>query len=289
MHELKGRNLPLTGARRFVIDLVHFARQIPSTPVSRPMDVSALTVPRDTHPARPSWAVLFMKAYALVGADHPPLRRALLEFPWPRLYEHPWMNCALAIERSIQEEQGVFVALFRAPEQQTLGQLQEALAVYKSQPVEDVGVYRRAMCVSRGPTPVRRLLWWSTLHISGYKRAKRFGTFGLTSYGALGAESLHPISPLTTTMTYGPISPAGQVIVKLIYDHRVLDGAYIARRLRDIEDTLHGPILDELRRDRSDALDGLGANSATDPTPAPAPLSKPHFLNPAPGVEKRPR
>jgi hypothetical protein len=285
MHELKGRNLPLTGPRRFVIDLVHFARQIPSTPVSRPMDVSALTVPRDTHPARPSWAVLFMKAYALVGADHPPLRRALLEFPWPRLYEHPWMNCALAIERSIQEEQGVFVALFRAPEQQTLGQLQEALAVYKSQPVEDVGVYRRAMCVSRGPTLVRRLLWWSTLHISGYKRAKRFGTFGLTSYGALGAESLHPISPLTTTMTYGPISPAGEVIVKLIYDHRVLDGAYIARRLRDIEDTLHGPILDELRRDRSNVSEGLGIRTV----PPPGPVGKPHFLNPAPGVENPPR
>jgi hypothetical protein len=283
MHELKGRNLPLTGPRRFVIDLVHFARQIPSTPVSRPMDVSALTVPRDTHPARPSWAVLFMKAYALVGADHPPLRRALLEFPWPRLYEHPWMNCALAIERSFQEEQGVFVGLFRAPERQTLGQLQEALAIYKSQPVEDVGVYRRAMCVSRGPALVRRLLWWSTLHISGYKRAKRFGTFGLTSYGALGAESLHPISPLTTTMTYGPISPAGEVIVKLIYDHRVLDGAYIARRLRDIEDTLHGPILDELRRERSDVPEG----HRTDP--APGPVGKPHFLKPAPGVETPPR
>jgi hypothetical protein len=283
MHELKGRNLPLTGPRRFVIDLVHFARQIPSTPVSRPMDVSALSVPRDTHPARPSWAVLFMKAYALVGADHPPLRRALLEFPWPRLYEHPWMNCSLAIERSFQEEQGVFVGLFRAPEQQTLGQLQEALAIYKSQPVEDVGVYRRAMCVSRGPALVRRLLWWSTLHISGYKRAKRFGTFGLTSYGALGAESLHPISPLTTTMTYGPISPAGEVIVKLIYDHRVLDGAFIARRLRDIEDALHGPILDELRRDRADAPEGLRTD------PAPASVGKPHVLNPAPGVETPPR
>ena len=84
-------------------------------------------------------------------------------------------------------------------------------------------------------------------------------------------------------MTYGPISPAGEVIVKLIYDHRVLDGAYIARRLRDIEDTLHGPILDELRRDRSDAPEGLRTD------PAPGPVGKPHFLNPAPGVEKPPR
>jgi hypothetical protein len=285
MHELKGRNLPLTGPRRFVIDLVHFARQIPSTPVSRPINVSALSDPRAGHPSRPSWAVVFMKAYALVGADHPPLRRALLEFPWPRLYEHPWMNCALAIERSFEDEQGVFVGLFRAPEQQTLGQLQEALAFYKDQPVEKVGVYRRAMCVSRGPALVRRLLWWSTLHVSGYKRAKRFGTFGLTSYGALGAESLHPISPLTTTMTYGPISATGEVIVKLIYDHRVLDGAYIARRLQDIEAMLHGPILDELRSDRS----ATPAEHGTTSEPPPVLGGKPYFLSPAARAERPPR
>ncbi|MDR3637348.1 MAG: hypothetical protein P4L84_26325 [Isosphaeraceae bacterium] len=253
MHESKGSNVPLSGTRRFVIDLIHFARQVPSTPVCRQVNVSALFEPRQRHSARPSWALLFMKAYALVGAAHPPLRRALLEFPWPRLYEHPWMNCALAIERSYNNEPGVFVGLFRAPEEQTITQLQEAPSWYKKQPLEEVGVYRRALKFSRVPTPIRRMFWWSTLNLSGYKRAKRFGTFGLTSYGALGAESLHPISPLTTTLTYGPISPAGDVIVKLIYDHRVLDGAYIARRLRDIDATLNGPILEELRAGESNA------------------------------------
>jgi hypothetical protein len=247
MHEPKGSILPITGPRRFVIDLVHFAKRVPSTPVSRIVNVSALFAPRDEHPSRPSWALLFMKAYSLVGANHPPLRRALLEFPWSRIYEHPWMNCALAIERSYLGEHGVFVGLFRAPEQQTIGQLQEALSWYKHQPLEKVGVYRLALRVSRAPTVVRRLLWWSTLNISGFKRAKRFGTFGLTSYGALGAESLHPISPLTTTLTFGPIAPSGDVTIKLIYDHRVLDGAYIARRLRDIENILNTDILNELR------------------------------------------
>jgi hypothetical protein len=247
MHEPKGTILPISGPRRFIIDLVHFARQVPSTPVSRQVNVSALFEPRARHPAHPSWALLFMKAYALVGAQNPPLRRALLEFPWPRLYEHPWMNCALAIERQFQGDHGVFVGLFRAPEQQTIGQLQEALTYYKNQPLDRVGVYRRALKFSRVPRPIRRAFWWSTLNVSGYKRAKRFGTFGLTSYGALGAESLHPISPLTTTLTFGPISPDGEVVVKLIYDHRVLDGAYIARRLRDIEANLNGAILDELR------------------------------------------
>jgi hypothetical protein len=247
MHEPKGRILPISGPRRFIIDLVHFARQVPSTPVSRLVNVSALMEPRASHPLRPSWALLFMKAYALVGMQHPPLRRALLEFPWPRIYEHPWMNCALAIERTFQGDHGVFVGLFRAPEQQTICQLQEALRFYKNQPLERVGIYRRALKFSRVPQPIRRLFWWSTLNVSGFKRAKRFGTFGLTSYGALGAESLHPISPLTTTLTFGPISSSGEVIVKLIYDHRVLDGAYVARRLRDIETTLQGAIADELR------------------------------------------
>ena len=32
MHEPKGSILPITGPRRFIIDLVHFARQVPSTP-----------------------------------------------------------------------------------------------------------------------------------------------------------------------------------------------------------------------------------------------------------------
>ena len=270
MHEPKGTILPISGPRRFIIDLVHFARQVPSVPVSRLVDVSDLIEARAEHPMRPSWALLFMKAYAMVGAEHAPLRRALLEFPWSRFYEHPWMNCALAIERSFQGDHGVFIGLFRAPDQQTITQLQLALDFYKDQPLEKVGVYRRALKFSRVPRPIRRLFWWSTLNVSGYKRAKRFGTFGLTSYGALGAESLHPISPLTTTLTLGPISPERRVVVKLIYDHRVLDGVYVARRLRDVEAHLNGPILDELRRDSATPLDPSSSSREASPEPPAA-------------------
>lgn len=248
MTEPKGRGVRITGTRRFIIDLIHFARKVPSVPVSRTIDVSRLFDARDAHPARPSWSLLFMKAYALVCAAHSPLRRAYLGFPWARLYEHPQTNCALALERSLDGDDGIFVGLFRAPEAQTIDQLQEGLDFYKNQPLRQVGFFRQTLNMNLVPTPLRRFLWWSTLNVSGFKRAKRFGTFGLSSYGALGAESIHPISPLTTTLTYGPISSDGHVVVKLIYDHRVLDGAYIARRLADIETTLNGPILHELRQ-----------------------------------------
>ena len=273
MHEPKGRYIPLTGPRRFIGDLVYFARKVPSAPVSRVMDLSTLVDARARHPYRPSWACLFMKAYALVGAQNSALRRSYLEFPWPRLYEHPWMNCALAIERLHQGEEGVFVGIFRAPEHQTLIQLQQALSWYKNEALEKVGFYRMALRFSHVPTPVRRAFWWVTLNTSGYKRCKRFGTFGLSSYGNLGAENLHPISPLTTTLTYGPIDPAsGRVVVKLIYDHRVLDGAYIARRLGDIEEALSGPVRDELQNDvekQPDPMEGPPRNVE--------PLLKPHL------------
>jgi hypothetical protein len=274
MHEPKGRWLPLAKPRRFIGDLVHFARRIPSAPVSRVFDIASLIDPRIGHPARPSWSCVFMKAYALVGAEHAPLRRSLLEFPWPRLYEHPWMNCALAIERTYQGEEGVFVGLFRAPEQQTLTQLQQSVSWYKNETLEKVGFYRMALRFSQAPLPIRRLLWWGALNFSGQKRCKRFGTFGLSSYGSLGAEQIHPISPLTTTLTYGPIDPiTGRVVVKLIYDHRVLDGAYVARRLRDVELVMNGVILDELRNDRpAPGTNQFGGASVTG-----EPLRKPHL------------
>jgi hypothetical protein len=273
MRELKGRSVPLTGPRLFINDLVHFARKVPSAPVSRVFDVSTLFEPRARHAARPSWACLFMKAYAVVGAAHAPLRRSYLEFPWPRLYEHPWMNCALAIERDHEGENGVFVGLFRAPEAQTLAQIQYWLQWYKNEKLEKVGFYRQALRFSKIPTPIRRSFWWVTLNVSGYKRCKRFGTFGLTSYGSLGAENLHPISPLTTTLTFGPIDPAtGRVVVKLIYDHRVLDGAYIARRLRDIETVLKTTIRDELLENRNEV--GIGP---IEPAVTAQRLLKPHL------------
>ncbi len=248
MPEPMGRSLPLSAPRIFITDLLRYASRIPTVPVSRIMEIGDLVQPRRQHPARPSWSLLFMKAFGTVCRQHPPLRRAYISFPFARLYEHPQAVCALALEREYQGEEGIFVGLFRAPEEQTLAQLQESLDWYKRTPLEEIGFYRQALRVSRAPWPIRRFLWWSTLETSGYKRAKRFGTFGLSSYGALQAESLHPISPLTTTMTYGPIDPStGRVNVKLIYDHRVLDGAYIARRLADLEAELRGPIRDELR------------------------------------------
>jgi len=263
MHEPRGRYIPVSPSRRIIMDLMHEARQVPSIPVQRQIDVSGLEEIRRCTDPRISWFIIFMKAFAVVAKANPQLRRSLVTYPWYRFYDHPFSICSLAIERGHDGEPCLFFAHFRAPEEQSLTELQEALTYYKNAPVEDVGLYRRALKIGVLPTPVRRLLWWSTLNFSGAKRAKRLGTFGLTSYGSLGAESLHPISPLTCTFNFGPISCDGKVVIKMIYDHRTIDGSEVARRLRDIEAVLNSSIKPELTvlAERSKTFSETGSNT----------------------------
>ncbi len=94
---------------------------------------------------------------------------------------------------------------------------------------------------------LRHLLWWLGLNLSGYRRARNWGTFAVSVYSSLGAESLHPLSPLTTTLNYGVIADDGTVDVRIIYDHRVLDGSSVARALADLEQTLNGRLIDSLQ------------------------------------------
>jgi hypothetical protein len=247
MNERRGHSLPLSSPRRLVGDLLHFARKVPSIPVQRRINIAALCDARARAAGRPGWCAIFLKAYSLVAARTPELRRAYMGWPWPRLYEHPVNVASVAVSRDYRGEPAVLFAHFQSPEEQPLNQLEAHLRHFMAAPVESIGLYRRALRVSRLPRPLRRLLWWVGLNSSGPKRAKRMGTLGLSAYSGLGAESLHPISPLTTTLTYGVIGSDGATDVRLVYDHRVLDGATVARALVALEATLTGEILAELR------------------------------------------
>jgi hypothetical protein len=235
MGEPYGRRLPLSRARRLIGDLLYFAQKVPSVPVQRRMNLSALLATRERATPRPSWCTLFTRAYATVAAGRPELRRAYIAFPWPHLYEHPVSVASIAIERQLGDEDAVFFIQVRGPEHHSCEQLDRFVKVCKELPIEQVGTIRRALRVSRLPRPLRRLVWWVGLNYSGYKRARNMGTFGVTVYSGLGAEALHPLSPLTTTLNYGVIADDGTVDVRLIYDHRVLDGATVARALADLE------------------------------------------------------
>jgi hypothetical protein len=241
-----GRHLPLSLSRRMMCDLLHFGKQVPTVPVQRQMNLAGLRAARDAALVRVSWTVLFTKAYALLARDLAVLRQAYLTFPWERIYEHPVSNPYISIEADYRGEKVVSGLILRAPENAPLDELNGHLENFRTRPIESCGRFRKSLLITRLPRFLRRWLWWYALNVSGAKKAKYLGTFGVSVYSALGAESLHPIVPLTTTLNYGVIAPDGSVPVRIIYDHRLMDGATVARALGQLEEILTGPIVREL-------------------------------------------
>lgn len=243
----RGRRLRLSCNRTLVIDLLHYDRQAPMVAQDRVCDLSRVAECRERATRRIGWSILFLKAYALTAREFPPLRRCLLRWPWPHLYEHPHSVAMLAVNREFEGEERLCWARFPCPEEQPLERMQRALEErYRGQPVEKV--FRRQVLLSRLPTPLRRLAWWATRNLSGARRAKRLGTFGLTTIAAQGAEIRRPPSPLTSALTFGSLDESNRCRATIAYDHRVMDGALVGRALARLEDVLRGPIAEELRR-----------------------------------------
>jgi len=243
---MKSRRISLSRPRRFLRDLLHFARQVPTVPVQRRMALAELVHARGAIPDRPRWAAIFLKAYSLVAGDFPPLRRVYFGLPWPHLREYPTTVASIAVERDYRGEPCVFFGRIFVPGNLPLQEINARIRAFTEAPVEAVRPFRAMLRVAGLPSPLRRALIWLGLNLPR-TRPGQFGTFGLSVYSSLGSESLHPLSPLTTTVTYGVIDLDGTVAVRLIYDHRVFDGTTAARALGRLEEVLKGPILAELR------------------------------------------
>jgi hypothetical protein len=214
--------------------------------VQKRMSVGALVAARAACRERPRWTAIFTKAYALMAREFPEFRRAYVKIPWPHLYEYPASNATVIIERDYRGEAGLFSISIKEPARQSLRDIGRQLEHASTAPVEEIKDFRRTIQFARLPRPLRRALWWICLNI-GRQRGNYFGTFGVSVYSALNAESLHPLSPLTTLLNYGVISSDGVLDARIIYDHRVMNGATVARALARLEEILNSAMLEEVR------------------------------------------
>jgi hypothetical protein len=242
---MRGKMIRLSVPRRMVGDLLYFARGIPTVPVQKRMSLGPLAAARAACRERPRWTTLFTKAYALMAREFPEFRRAYVKLPWPHLYEYPASNATVIIERDYYGEPGLFSISIKEPARQSLRDIGRQLEHASTAPVEAIKDFRRTIQFTRLPQPLRRAFWWLCLNI-GRQRGNYFGTFGVSVYSALQAESLHPLSPLTTLLNYGVMRDDGVLDVRIIYDHRVMDGATVARALARLEKILNSAIKDEV-------------------------------------------
>ncbi|WP_274630335.1 hypothetical protein [Arvimicrobium flavum] len=249
---MRGRAIKLSTPRRLVGDLMKFSIGVPRITVQRRMNIAPLLRARTMSPARPSWTAIFLKGYALLSQETPELRRAYVKLPRPQLYEFPLSVASIAHEREHEGERAVLLSTIKGPERRPIEGIDTLIQTARSRPVLEIKEFRRALSLARVPAPVRHLLMWLGLNI-GRQRANYFGTFQLSVYSGLGAESLNPLTPLTTLFNYGPIAEDGSVTVRIHYDHRVMDGANVARALVRFEEILNGAVAEEVAQLAEDA------------------------------------
>ena len=122
---------------------------------------------------------------------------------------HPGASPAWPSSGAGSDEDAVFFVHLRNPHEQTLAALEDHLQRFKNDPIESISLFRRILQTSRLPWPLRRLLWWSTLNLSGRRRAQYVGTFGVSVTGGLGASSLDLLTPVTSALNFGVVADDG--------------------------------------------------------------------------------
>jgi len=248
MKKPSGRTIPLSLPRRWIGDLVAFSQKVPTVAVERTLRVKALTDARGSVSNPPGWCAIFTKSFGIVSARFPELRRSYLNFPFARLYEHPQSVAALVVGRDFQGEDAVFLGLMQAPETLSLPEIQRRVRQLKESPIKEMGSYRRLIRTTKFPWPIRRMLWWYGLCVSGKQKSTNFGTYSVNSVRTMGIRMIQFLVPITSTLYYSSPGADGELNIQMAFDHRVFDALTAGRALAELEKVLNNEMVAEITK-----------------------------------------
>jgi hypothetical protein len=241
-----------------IIDIMRHASAVPAVPVERVMDLGAVIAARNAVPYRPAWAGIFAKACALTARECPELRRAYFKWPWPHLHEYEDSIAAIAINREHEGEPCVLPLVISKLASLPLSFISQEIDARVGAPLSYIKEFQRAIAIGRLPGILRRPFLWTAFNIPR-QRANYFGTFAITSVSFTGAELLYVPTLTTSLLTFGIFGPDGRVPVRMVFDHRVMDGMAFAAILDRLEATMNGPILQELQAEAGSGIRPLRA------------------------------
>ncbi len=229
-----------------IVDICNAAKTVPAFSVQREFDLSNIATARQSAKTRIGWAALFARGYSLVAKDVPELRQTFITLPWMRLYQHPTSVVNVTVNRfdqSINRERLLW-ARIRNVETLTLAAIQKSISEHQTADLKTL--FRDGQVMEKMPAPIRWLSWHLLMRWQGRKRARRLGTFTISTLANLGTTNdNHPLIA-TSSLSYSPLTSQQRTIVTLLADHRVLDGALAARALVALERVMQHQIVDEL-------------------------------------------
>jgi len=239
---------PLPAGRGCVNDVAILALDIPLFPVDRLMRLDTVAAARNTAAVRIGWAAIFLKAYGLVARETPLLRSWLAGRFRQRLATSSESVASLAINRGDDGDDRLFFARLARPDAVTLPLLQKSIDWFVTQPIEEA--FKRQLELEGVPGWLRRTILRWNMRSASPKRVTRIGTFSLSTLAGFSATNRFHPTICTTSLSYGPLDGDGRCLVTVIADHRVLDGAAVAKALARLEEVLTTEIVAELRTAR---------------------------------------
>ena len=239
---------PLPAGRGCVNDVAILAIDIPLFPVDRLMRLDTVAAARNTAAVRIGWAAIFLKAYGLVARETPLLRSWLAGRFRQRLATSSESVASLAINRGDGDDDRLFFARLARPEATPLPLLQQSVDWFVTQPIEEA--FKRQLELEGVPGWLRRTILRWNMRSASPKRVTRIGTFSLSTLAGFSATNRFHPTICTTSLSYGPLDGDGRCLVTVIADHRVLDGAAVAKALARLEEVLTTEIVAELRTAR---------------------------------------
>lgn len=237
----------LSKVRVWMNDAMHFASKVPTGGFTIGIDVAAVAAARRACPPLISWTAIFVRALSLVARNEPALRQCYMPAPWPHIYEHPYCNAGVVVERIWQGQNAVFVDLVPQPENKSLREIEDRIMGARwHAKVEAIGGFRRIIRTAGYPLPLRRLLWRILLYVSGRLRMKYCGGFLVNTI----PRGAHPIQSFVLSAIHLFITrpePNGHMNLVVFFDHRLIDGLMCGRIIKHLEETLNDQIVKELQ------------------------------------------
>jgi len=226
-------------------DIAMVARRLPLFPVHRQMQLDAVAAARTTARQRVGWATLFLKGYALVAREMPELRSWVCGRRGRRVATSSASVATLAINRVEEGHDRLYFARIVEPESKSLAELQAAVNRFATGPADEL--FRRQLQLEMLPPFLRRALLRWHVRSAARKRPRRIGTFSLSTLAGLGAHNAFHPTICTTSLAYAPLEADGRCLVTLLADHRMLDGATVARALARLEEVFRDVLAAELK------------------------------------------
>lgn len=190
-----------------------------------------------------------MKAIALAQRNNPESRTEVL--PWGRRVTYDDIVGGFTVEREVMNQVSVFFAEITDPDSKSVTDIATEINDYSKSALDELPSFKKQTLFSGFPTFTRRFLLEVATRLPMARLAFQKSTFGLTSLGKYGIQTI--MSPCICTSTFtvgaqedraivfdGVISIRPVVTLCLSFDQRVMDPILASSFMHDVKDLLEG-------------------------------------------------